>query len=90
MHSVAQELPSERTLRDYTHWIRSGTGFQDQVNAALVKEANVCENKYMVFLWDEMIKKDLVFDTSVNWIHICRKILTIILTTSKNSALQTI
>ena len=59
------KLPSDRTLRDYTHWIRAGAGFQDQVDVELVKEANIGEekNKYLVLLWDEMkIKEDLVFD----------------------------
>lgn len=69
-------LPSERTLRDYTHWIRSGVGFQDEIDAQLVKEAAVSEekDKYVVLMWDEMkIKEDLVFDkhTSVDWIHRC-------------------
>ena len=59
------KLPSERTLRDYTHWIRAGVGFQDEVDVQIVKEANVCDDKdkYIVLLWDEMkIKEDLVFD----------------------------
>ena len=59
-------LPSERTLRDYTHWIKSGIGFQSAVNEQLIKEADVKEEKdkyYVVLLFDEMkIREDLVFD----------------------------
>lgn len=49
------KLRSDRTLRDYTHWIRSGTGFKDQIDAELAKEANLGEkkNKYLVLLWDD-------------------------------------
>lgn len=48
------------------------TGFQDQVDAELVNEANLGEekNEYLVLLWDEMkIKEDLVFDK-----HTCQLI----------------
>ena len=58
-------LPSERTLRDYTHWIRAGVGFLPEVDAQLVKEPNILEEKdrFVVLLWDEMkIKENLVFD----------------------------
>ena len=58
-------LPSERTLRDYTHYTKERCGFQKYINLELVKEANVKEEKdqYVVLLADEMkIKEDLVFD----------------------------
>jgi hypothetical protein len=58
-------LPSERTLRDYSHVIPAGVGFQTQVDIQLAKEADVIEEKdrYVVLSWDEMkIKEDLVFD----------------------------
>ena len=58
-------LPSERTLRDYTHVLKRGVGFLPDVTAQLVKEADVHEDKdkYVVLMWDEMkIKEDLVFD----------------------------
>ena len=38
-------LPSERTLWDYTHWIRSGVGFMQEVDAQLVSEADIQEDK---------------------------------------------
>ena len=38
-------LPSERTLQDYTHWIRSGVGFMQEVDAQLVSEADIQEDK---------------------------------------------
>ena len=58
-------LPSERTLRDYTHCIKAGVGFIPEVDVQLVKEANVISEKdsFIVLSWDEMkIKEDLVFD----------------------------
>lgn len=64
-HSGLITLPSERTLRDYTHWIRAGVGFIPEVDAQLVKEANIISEKdrLVVLSWDEMrIKESLVFD----------------------------
>lgn len=34
-------LPSERTLHDYTHYFKSQTGFQQEVNQQLQNEANL-------------------------------------------------
>lgn len=49
-------LPSERTLRSYTHWIKAGTGFQPAVDDQLLKEMNISEEKdrYVVLCWDEV------------------------------------
>ena len=58
-------LPSERTLRDYTHWMPAKVGFMPEVDAQLVKEASISEEKdrYCVLCWDEVkIKENLVFD----------------------------
>ena len=58
-------LPSERTLRDYTHWIRSGVGFYSAVDEQLMKEINVTEerHRYVMLCWDEMkVKEGLVFN----------------------------
>ena len=60
-------LPSERTLRDYTHFFRESSGFQVQVNDLLAKEASVssasCYQKNVVLVFYEMrIREDLVFD----------------------------
>ena len=58
-------MPSERTLRDYAHCIRDGVGFIPEVDAQLVKEANMVaeKDKFVVLSWDEMkIKEGLVFD----------------------------
>lgn len=58
-------LPSERTLRDYTHWVKGGVGFKSDMNEQLIKEANVQEekDKYIVLVFDEMkIREDLVFN----------------------------
>lgn len=58
-------LPSERTLRNYTHWIRSGVGFYSAVDEQLMKEINVTEerHRYVMLCWDEMkVKEGLVFN----------------------------
>jgi len=58
-------LPSERTLRSYTHWIKAGTGFQQAVDDQLLKEMDITEEKhqYVVLCWDEVkVKEGLVFD----------------------------
>ena len=58
-------LPSERTLRDYTHWIRAGVGFIPEVDTQLIREASVSEEKdrFVVLVWDEMkVREDLIFD----------------------------
>ena len=60
-------LPSERTLRDYTHVVKSTMGIQPELNAQLIKEANVQSleewQKFVVVTFDEMkIKEDLVYD----------------------------
>ena len=58
-------LPSERTLRDYTHWMQAGIGFFPQVDKQLIKEANVHADidRFIVLCWDEIkIKENLIFD----------------------------
>ena len=60
-------LPSERTLRDYTHWINSSSGFHSDVDKQLKEEAKVKTipefQKYVCLLFDEVrIKEDLVYD----------------------------
>ena len=60
-------LPSERTLRDYTHYVQARPGFQDDIDADLKREAKVEElpgwKKYVVVMIDEMkIKESLVYD----------------------------
>lgn len=58
-------LPSERTLRSYTHWIKAGVGFQQAVDDQLLKEMNINEEKdrYVVLCWDEVkVREGLIFD----------------------------
>ena len=58
------KLPSERTLRDYTHVFKSTTGFQAEVDDMLRKEVG-SENwkNYIVLLLDEMkVKESPVYD----------------------------
>lgn len=59
------QLPSQRTLRDYTHYVKSTTGFSTDVDLQLIKSAgNLKEHeKYVTLILDEMhIKEDLVYD----------------------------
>ena len=61
------QLPTERTLNDYTHYIKSRPGFQKEVEEQLVAEVKLSEipewKKYVVLLIDEMkIKQSLVYD----------------------------
>ncbi len=61
------QLPSERTLRDYTHYFSSWPGYQVDLNLQLQKEANIESlpesHRYVALLLDEMkIKEDLIYD----------------------------
>ena len=60
-------LPSQRTLRDYTHFVQSKLGFSDEVDDQLMEAAKVTSleeyKKCVIIIIDEMhIKEDLVFD----------------------------
>ena len=60
-------LPSERTLRDYTHWIKSDSGFVDEVDKQLMDKTNVNNlpefQKFVCLIFDEVkIKEQLVYD----------------------------
>lgn len=60
-------LPSQRTLRDYTHYISAHIGFSGQVDMELLRAANYKElqewEKCITLLIDEMhLKEDLVYD----------------------------
>jgi len=63
------KLPSERTLRDYTHFVKSLPGFQDDIDQLLVEEVKQASrtqnesNKFMALLLDEVkIKEGIVYD----------------------------
>ena len=61
------KLPSERTLRDYTHYFQSKPGFQDDVNIMLKEEVHKAsvptERHYIGLLIDEMkVKEGLVYN----------------------------
>jgi len=60
-------LPSQRTLRDYTHYIKATTGFSSEVDRQLHQAAKLEEckemEKHVILLLDEMyIKESLVYD----------------------------
>lgn len=60
-------LPTQRTLRDYTYFVKTCTGFSDEVDEMLADAAKVktCpeRDKLVILLLDEMhIREDLVFD----------------------------
>ena len=60
-------LPSQRTLRDYTHCVQSGVGFSTEVDRLLLQAMNLMTcpewHKLVILLLDEMhIREDLVYD----------------------------
>lgn len=64
-------LPSQRTLRDYTHFVKSTTGFSAEVDLQLMQAANIatCEEreKTVILILDEIyIREDLVFDKNTD------------------------
>ena len=67
MSTGVLRLPSERTLRDYTNFIKAKSGFQCEVDEQLFKEAKIEEladhQKYIALIFDEVkIKEDLVYN----------------------------
>ena len=60
------KLPSQRTLRDYTHYSTTTIGFSHEVDQHLVDVADLSHdlhNKYVVLIIDEIhIKEELVYD----------------------------
>ena len=69
-------LPSQRTLRDYTHHLKPSSGFSYGVDHQLYSAARLDRgeelDKYIILLLDEIyVKEDLVFDkiTRVDRIH---------------------
>ena len=58
-------LPSQRTLRDYTHYIPAKVGFSAEVDQQLIDTIDFTKeaNRYVALLLDEVhIKEDLVYD----------------------------
>ena len=60
-------LPSERTLRDFTHYVKSQQGFHPELNEQLKKQASIDSlppsKRYVALLFDEMkVEEDLVCD----------------------------
>ncbi len=61
------KLPTQRTLRDYTYFTQTKSGFSDDVDKQLGEAAKIGDcperEKYVVILMDEMhIKEDIVYD----------------------------
>ena len=61
------KLPIQRTLRDYSHHTEAAPGFSAEVDAMLMRAAEVTtcpeRNKVVLLLLDEMhIREDLVYD----------------------------
>lgn len=61
------KLPSQRTLRDYSHCVSSEPGFSTDVNLLLMQANNMSScpehQKLVILLLDEMyIREDLVYD----------------------------
>ena len=60
-------LPSERTLRDYTHFVKAKPGFQPEIDEQLCRNAKLDSipdfQKYVCLVFDEIkVKEDLVYD----------------------------
>ena len=60
-------LPSQRTLRDYTHYVKAAAGFSHEVDMMLFKAVKMehCpeREKLVLLLLDEMhIREDIVYD----------------------------
>lgn len=60
-------LPSERTLRDYTHFVKAKAGFQPDLDKELIRQAKLDEipeyKKFVCLVFDEMkVKEDLVYN----------------------------
>ena len=60
-------LPSERTLRDYTHWVKAASGFIEDVDKQLMDDTKIKDlqefQKFVCLLFDEVrIKEQLVYD----------------------------
>ena len=60
------KLPSERTLRDYTHWVKAKPGFQVEVDLQLKEEAQLASTdliSYVTLVYDEIkVQEGLVYD----------------------------
>ena len=61
------KLPSQRTLMDYTHCVKSDTGFSTNVDLLLMQANNMSScsehQKLVILLLDEMyVREDLVYD----------------------------
>ena len=61
------KLPSERTLRDYTHYFKSKPGFQVEVEHMLMKEVGMDTiqeyQRFVTILFDEIkVKESIVYD----------------------------
>ena len=68
--SGAIKLPSQRTLRDYTYYTKTKSGFGDDVDWQLMEAAQIrtCpeREKYVALTMDEMhIKEDIVYDKHI-------------------------
>lgn len=60
-------LPSQRTLRDYTHYITTVAGFSNEVDKELMEAASVGASpewqRCVIIILDEMhIREELVYD----------------------------
>jgi len=61
------KLPSQWTLRDYTHYYKAGYGFCVETDQQLIKAGNFTNchehEKYVIIIMDEMhIKEDLIYN----------------------------
>ena len=69
LRSSCISLPSQRTLRDYTHYCKSTSGFNIDVDLQLIRHANLNKlekhQKQVCLIADEMhIKEGLIYNKS--------------------------
>ena len=65
-------LPSQCTLRDYTHYIQAESGFSEDIDKMLMEatHVNTCpdKNKYVVLLIDKMyVREGIVYEKHSGW-----------------------
>lgn len=59
------KLPSQRTLRDYTHYVKTTIGFSAEIDRNLADVGDLSQdiNKYVTLIMDEVhVKEELVYD----------------------------
>ena len=66
------KLPSQRSLRDYTHYVPASAGFSNAVDIQLMEAANIAScpeyEKNVLLIMDEMHIKEQTH-RCIGWVH---------------------